>query len=76
MKKFFLKPSGKVSDGWVLASGVQTFKHFTTKEEGLSECRDIIEKAGGGSMTIMKRDGTFEEERTYPRTLDPKETQG
>jgi hypothetical protein len=34
----------------------------------------VLEKAvsGMGSVRIWKRDGLFEEERTYPRSMDPR----
>ena len=32
--------------------------------------------ADGGSVKIQKENGKFQEERTYPRSKDPKESQG
>ncbi|MER9474366.1 hypothetical protein [Mesorhizobium sp. M0520] len=31
---------------------------------------------GGGSVRIKKLDGTIQEERTFPRSADPKDTPG
>ena len=32
--------------------------------------------AEGGSVKIQKRNGRFQEERTYPRTKDPRKSRG
>ena len=33
-------------------------------------------KKNGGSLKIHKQDGTIQEERTYPKSDDPKNTPG
>ncbi|MES3030964.1 MAG: DUF2188 domain-containing protein [Patescibacteria group bacterium] len=46
-----------------------------TKEEAVREAADFM-KEHPGSMRIHKKDGTFEEERTYPRSEDPRQSPG
>lgn len=54
-------------------------KGFQTKREAIKECEKVY---GGGpmveptSLRIHRRDGTFQEERTYPRAADPKKSKG
>lgn len=50
---------------------------FDTKSDATK--RGALEKAvgkGGGSVKIQKVDGDFQEERTYPRSADPKNSPG
>ncbi|MGV6832654.1 MAG: DUF2188 domain-containing protein [bacterium] len=46
------------------------------KREAIREARDFIKKQGGGSLKIHKNKGGFQEERTYPRSKDPRESKG
>ncbi len=46
------------------------------KTEAIKESRDYIKERGGGSLKIHKNKGGFQEERTYPRANDPKESKG
>jgi len=75
MEKYFLKPYGAK---WVLSkegndTAVETFDN---KEDAIKQSARFIEKDGEGSLIIMRQDGTFDEERTYPISADPKETEG
>jgi hypothetical protein len=74
MTDYYLLPDGE--NGWMLSrEGEQVFAGIRTKEDALTEA--IHEVCGtGGSLKIHKSDGTFEEERTYPRRDDPKESPG
>jgi hypothetical protein len=74
MKKYFLKPNS--SNIWILGIGAKSLAKFEDKESGLENCGKIIEKEGGGALTIMCNDGTFEEERTYPGKIDPPKRKG
>lgn len=52
-------------------------KSFETKEEATAG--GVLEKAigkEGGSVKIQKVNGRFQEERTYPQSADPKESEG
>lgn len=48
---------------------------FETKAEALSGLRDAV-GSGGGSVRIRKVDNTIQEERTYPRSKDPRSSPG
>ena len=48
----------------------------SNKVEAIRESRDLIIKQGGGSLKIHKNSGGFQEERTYPKSKDPKESEG
>ena len=47
-------------------------KSFSTKAQATKG--GVLEKAVGGmgSVRIRKRDGKIQEERTYPRSMDPR----
>ena len=52
-------------------------KNFETKQEATKG--GVLEKAlgkAGGSVKIQKENGRFQEERTYPRSADPRESKG
>lgn len=42
-----------------------------TKEEVLKKTIDLAKKQDRSSVKIHKKDGTFQEERTYPKKSDP-----
>jgi hypothetical protein len=46
------------------------------KPEAIEEARDFVKKQGGGSLKIHKNSGGFQEERTYPRSKDPRKSKG
>jgi hypothetical protein len=48
---------------------------YDTKEEGVKDSAGFMRETGG-SLKIHKLDGTIEEERTYPRSDDPRESKG
>jgi hypothetical protein len=48
---------------------------FETKQEALKELREAV-GPNGGSVRIRKVDNTIQEERTYPRSKDPKSSPG
>jgi len=52
-------------------------KRFDTKEDATR--RGVLKSAvgsGGGSVRIEKERGGYQEERTYPRSRDPKKSPG
>ena len=53
----------------------EAIKTFETKEEGMEFSTNFVNEHGG-SLKIHKKDNTIQEERTYPRSADPKETEG
>ena len=55
----------------------ETIKTFNTKEQATTG--GVLERAlgeNGGSVKIQKLNGKFQEERTFPRCKDPKESKG
>lgn len=54
----------------------EVVKKFATKAAALKG--GVLEKAvgGRGSVRIRKRDGKIQEERTYPRSADPRGSKG
>jgi hypothetical protein len=46
-----------------------------TKEEAVRGTSDFMQDHPG-SVRIHKLDGTYEEERTYPRSADPRQSPG
>lgn len=59
-------------EGGQRATKVFDSKGHATKGGALA---DAIGK-GGGSVRIHKQDGTIQEERTFPRSEDPKSSKG
>ena len=53
----------------------RTKRTFDTKNEALKNLRDAV-GPNGGSVRIRKTDNTIQEERTYPRSKDPKGSPG
>jgi len=69
----------KRSDAWKLTEdgSNRTVRVFETKEEATAG--GVLPKAlgsQGGSVKITKLDGTYQEERTFPRKADPRESKG
>ena len=65
--------------GWDLEQDKtgRTVRHFDTKEDATK--RGALKKAvgsEGGSVKIQKMDGDYQEERTYPRSKDPRKSKG
>lgn len=46
-----------------------------TKEEIIGKTREFMSQREG-SVKIHKEDGSFQEERTYPRSADPRKSKG
>ncbi|GAB1619885.1 DUF2188 domain-containing protein [Pseudomonas sp. NGC7] len=74
MENYHLSPT---SDGWELkkAGADRASKRAATKQELVSMLPDFFE-GKTVSVKIHKADGTIEEERTYPRSADPRRTKG
>lgn len=50
-------------------------KTYETKSEAVKDLRGAVGPSGG-SVRIRKTDNTIQEERTYPRSKDPKRSPG
>lgn len=66
-------------DDWVLKEEVthRTVRRFENKIEATKG--GVLKRAvgsKGGSVRIQKENGEFQEERTYPRSRDPRESKG
>jgi hypothetical protein len=73
MNNYHLTTNG---DRWELqAEGGRGLASFPTKEEALERSIEIVTQRTG-SLKIHKADGTIEEERTYPRSIDPGKSRG
>ncbi|NDV15781.1 DUF2188 domain-containing protein [Muricauda sp. TY007] len=48
----------------------------SNKEEAIKQAKKFITDNGGGSLKIHKNKGGFQEERTYPKSIDPKKSKG
>lgn len=46
------------------------------KPAAIKEAKNFIESQGGGSLKIHKNSGGFQEERTYPKSIDPTKSKG
>lgn len=51
------------------------FKEWTKKLDAIKLSANIIKKTEG-SLKIHKNSGWYQEERTYPRSKDPKKSKG
>ncbi|HDS1799020.1 TPA: DUF2188 domain-containing protein [Pseudomonas putida] len=74
MDSYHLSPT---SDGWELkkAGAERAFRRAATKQELVSTLADFFD-GKTASVKIHKADGTLEEERTYPRSTDPRSSKG
>jgi len=74
MDNYHLSPT---SEGWELkkAGGERASKRASTKHELVSALADFFD-GKTASVKIHKADGTTEEERTYPRSADPRRSKG
>lgn len=78
LPKYTLNKDNKNED-WVLKNDAtnRVEKRFDTKEDATKG--GVLKKAlgqAGGSVKIAKENGRFQEERTYPRSKDPRSSKG
>lgn len=75
--------------GWLVSSGDERWnwrwsKYFSeddpsrvpAKHRAMKYAKQIALKLGGGTVKIHSRTGRIQEERTYPRSRDPKRSPG
>jgi hypothetical protein len=78
LRKFTLSKS-KGKSSWDLKND-QTNRviHSFRKKENATKGGALKKALGkaGGSVKIKKEDGTYQEERTYPRSRDPRSSKG
>ena len=75
MQNYHLVPTEKNRWRLIGEGSDRTLCDFDTKEQALSRCAVLLQPQSG-SLKIHKVDGTFEEERTYPRSSDPVASKG
>ncbi len=78
LRKFTLEYNEK-KDRWDLGNDKtnRVVKTFETKEDATKG--GVLKKVlgqEGGSVKIQKENARFQEERTYPRSADPRESKG
>lgn len=75
LKKFHIT---KTENGWQgkAEGGERASKTASTKKELVDQMRDMAKRKGNVSLIIHKEDGRIQEERTYPRSSDPKNSKG
>jgi Uncharacterized protein conserved in bacteria (DUF2188) len=64
---------------WALRQDItgRTVRRFETKNEATrGEVLENAVGAAGGSVKIQKENGVYQEERTYPRSKDPRQSRG
>lgn len=73
LKRFTLKQE---NGSWILHDQIgDLVKSFKTKAEALEG--GVLEKlVGEGTVRIHREDGQLEEERTFPRSADPRRSPG
>ena len=67
------------NDDWALKNDAtgRTVRRFETKDEATKG--GVLEEvlgSQGGSVKIQKENGLYQEERTYPRSRDPRASKG
>lgn len=67
----------KQGDEWVGKQAGQVVSHGETKEAAVKNTAEVAKADPQAvSVKIHKVDGTIQEERTYPRSADPKRSRG
>lgn len=78
LPKYTLSKDSK-KDDWVLKNDAsnRVERRFQTKEQATKGgvLQDTLGK-NGGSVKIQKENGKYQEERTYPRSKDPRSSKG
>ncbi|WP_411380322.1 DUF2188 domain-containing protein [Pseudomonas sp. MPB26] len=74
MDDFHITPT---ENGWALKKqgSERASKTATTKAEIVKLASEFLE-GKTASLKIHKQDGSIQEERTYPRSADPRKTKG
>jgi hypothetical protein len=74
MKTYFLSPDGTQ---WKLhrEGSDRATRVFDTKTQAMKESVAYMHEHGG-SLRIQKENGAIQEERTYPRSADPRRSKG
>lgn len=70
-RRWFVKVNGRVNDylAW-------PYLGWPRKRDAVAYAVDLAKYRQPSTLKIHKRDGTIQEERTYPRSSDPRRTKG
>jgi predicted secreted protein len=66
----------KNKGGWVAKSGGKKVDSADTKADLVTKVARKARKSKGTSLRIHSRSGQIQEERTYPRSADPRSSKG
>ncbi len=67
----------KKGEEWVGKTGYEVVAHAPTKEAAVREVAAVAKADPNAvSVRIRKLDGTIQEERTHPRSADPRRSKG
>jgi hypothetical protein len=74
----FHDADGVVKHRWILKrdGAKRALKRFATKAEAIDHAAARFGADSPATVKIQKLDGTFEEERTYPGSMDPRASKG
>lgn len=74
MQNYYVNP---VDGGWILVKEGEDkeLKKAKTKPQILRATAEFMQ-GKTGSVKVRKRNGAFSEERTYPRSADPRKSKG
>ncbi|KAF0675652.1 DUF2188 domain-containing protein [Profundibacterium mesophilum] len=78
LRKFTLVPE-QDGPGWLLRedeSGTQIHRFDNKEDATAGGALESVLPDGRGSVKIQKEDGTYGEERTFPRSADPARSPG
>jgi hypothetical protein len=78
LRRFTLSKDAKKGDWELREDGAgRATKRFDTKGEATKGgvLADALGREGG-SVKVRKEDGTYQEERTFPRSADPRRSKG
>jgi hypothetical protein len=73
--QFEVRPGHK-GGGWDIAQGRRVVAHVDTKVEAVRRGAAVARQQPASSRRIRKQNGQIEEERTYPRSADPRRSKG
>lgn len=78
LRKFTLEHDKKKGDWTLVEEGASRAKKRFARKEDATAGGALAGALGkeGGSVKIRKLDGTYQEERTFPRSKDPKRSPG
>jgi uncharacterized protein DUF2188 len=62
--------------GWDVAQGTRTVVHVDGKVEAVRQAAGLAKQQSAATLRIRNLNGRIQEERTYPRSADPRQSKG